>query len=35
MGWNDRIDRFGYTPNDYERYIEHVIDSADDARKDK
>lgn len=35
MGWNDRIDSFGYTPNDYDLYIERIIDAADDARKDK
>lgn len=33
MGWNDRIDRFGYTPNDYERYVADVIDRADEERK--
>jgi hypothetical protein len=30
MGWNDRIDDM-----DYERYIERIINLADDARKDK
>lgn len=30
MGWNDRIDDV-----DYDRYIERIIDRADDARKDK
>jgi hypothetical protein len=35
MGWNDRVVDYGYTPADYERYIERIIDLADDARKDK
>lgn len=35
MGWNDRMDDYRYTPEQYEVYIADVIARADEARKDK